>query len=191
MAETEEAVRRFLDGEEEAFTLIVKRWERKVYNLAWRMLGNREDAQDVVQETFLSVFKSAGSLRDPGSFSTWLYRIALNHCRARRRKRAAGQFSNASTSEPIADEELYPSAVSSNLQSRNAVEALDIIRKALSGVSEDHRTAIVLKEYLGLSLEELASVMDCPLSTAKSRLYHGLRGVQRNLKRMGVKVSES
>jgi RNA polymerase sigma-70 factor (ECF subfamily) len=61
----------------------------------------------------------------------------------------------------------------------------------LAGLSEDHRTAIVLKEYLGLSLEELASVMDCPLSTAKSRLYHGLRGVQRNLKRMGVRVLKS
>ena len=69
---------------------------------------------------------------------------------------------------------------------RDPLEVLDIVRKALMGLSEDHRTAIILKEYLGLSLEEVASVMDCPLSTAKSRLYHGLREVQRNLKRLGV-----
>jgi RNA polymerase sigma-70 factor (ECF subfamily) len=191
MAEIEEAVRRFLDGDEEAFNHIVKRWEKKIYNLAWRMLGNREDAQDIVQETFLSVFKSAGGLRDPGSFATWLYRIALNHCRARRRNRVTELYSIASASDPTVKEELFPAAVSSTRHGRETVETLDIIRKALAGLNEDHRIAIVLKEYIGLTLEELANVMDCPLSTAKSRLYHGLRGVQRNLKRMGVKVTES
>ncbi len=68
--------------------------------------------------------------------------------------------------------------------SSEAFETVDLIRKAMMGLSEEHRTAIILKEYMGLSLEELANVMDCPLSTAKSRLYHGLRDVQRNLKRL-------
>ena len=188
MAEIEEAVLRFLKGENEAFDQIVRRWEKMVYSLAWRMLGNREDAQDVVQETFLSVYKSASSLRDPGSFPTWLYQIALNHCRARMRDRASTLTLNASPSSSSNEEEEFPAIASPARNGGDALETIDIIRKALAGLSEDHRTAIVLKEYLGLSLEELASVMDCPLSTAKSRLYHGLRGVQRNLKRMGVKV---
>jgi RNA polymerase sigma-70 factor (ECF subfamily) len=64
---------------------------------------------------------------------------------------------------------------------------MDLIRKALAGLSEDHRTAVILKEYMGLSLEELAQVMGCPLSTAKSRLYHGLREVQQNLIRLGIR----
>jgi RNA polymerase sigma-70 factor (ECF subfamily) len=189
MGETEEAVRRFLDGEEEAFGGIVRRWERKVFNLAWRMLENREDAQDVVQETFLSVFKSVRCLRDPGSFSTWLYRIALNHCRARWRARS----SDFCLSEPFSDQDGNEGRqfmdISAARQNGDALENMDIIRKALAGLGEDHRTAIILKEYLGLSLEELAGVMDCHLSTAKSRLYHGLQGVQRNLKRLGVKVA--
>ena len=189
MAEIEEAVRRFLDGEDEAFSQIVRRWERKIYNLAWRMLGNREDAQDIVQETFLSVFKSIRSLRDPESFSTWLYRITLNHCRARWRVRASDlSFNGSLPDHGKNDEERLLSDRPAPRQGGDALETIDIIRKALAGLSEDHRTAIVLKEYLGLSLEELASVMDCPLSTAKSRLYHGLRDVQRNLKRMGVKA---
>ena len=100
MTETEEAVRRFLNGEEEAFSRIVRHWERKIYNLAWRMVGNREDAQDIVQETFLSVFKSIRGLRDPGSFSTWLYQITLNHCRARRRSRSF----DLSLNDPGSDE---------------------------------------------------------------------------------------
>ncbi len=188
MAETEEAVQRFLEGEEEAFGQIVRRWEGRVYNFAWRMLGNREDAQDVVQETFLSVFKSIRNLRDPRSFSRWLYQITLNHCRARRRSRAP-DFSLDDTSDQTGRElELFPAALESPY-GRDSFETLDIIRKAMAGLSEDHRTAIILKEYLGLSLEELADVMECPLSTAKSRLYHGLRGVHRNLKRMGLKLS--
>ena len=190
MLETEEEIRRFLEGEEEAFSRIVRRWERKVFNLAWRMLGNREDAQDVVQETFLSIFKSIRSLRDPNSFKTWLYAITLNHCRAKRKSRSSNLLLNDLISDRAEDEGRLFDVNSANRSGSDSVEALDIIRKALADLSEDHRIAIVLKEYMGLSLEELASVMNCPLSTAKSRLYHGLRGVQRNLKRMGIKVKE-
>ncbi len=189
MIETEEAVRRFLGGEEEAFGHIVRRWERRIYNLAWRMVGNREDAQDIVQETFLSVFRSIRGLRDPGSFPSWVYRITLNHCRARRRSRDP----NLSLNDPGFDQEGNDRALLSGIPVDNRgdpLETLDLIQKALAGLSEDHRSAIVLKEYLGLSLEDLANVMECPLSTAKSRLYHGLRGVQRNLKRLGIKIAE-
>lgn len=185
MMETGDAVRRFLNGEEEAFGRLVKLWERKIYNLAWRMTGNREDAQDVVQETFLSVFKSIGGLRDPNRFATWLYQIALNHCRARRRIRSI----DLSLDEPVSGEAGKPKELSETIPAEvrgDALETLDILQKALAGLNEDHRSAIVLKEYMGLSLEELANVMECPLSTAKSRLYHGLKGVQRNLRRLGL-----
>ncbi|NLT67702.1 MAG: sigma-70 family RNA polymerase sigma factor [Acidobacteria bacterium] len=182
MMETEKAVRRYLEGDEEAFNRIVSRWERKVYSLAWRMVGNHEDAQDIVQDTFLSVFRSLKGLRDPGTFPTWLYQITLNHCRSRWKAR------NPDVS--LSDGEAVLQGVSGAATDgrSDSVETMDIIRKALANLSEDHRTAIVLKEYLGLSLEEIADVMECPLSTAKSRLYHGLMTVQRNLKRLGLKA---
>jgi len=186
MMETEEAVRRFVRGEQEAFNQIVRRWERKIYNLAWRMVGNREDAQDIVQETFLSVFRSIQGLRDPGSFAPWLYQIALNHCRARRRSQDANVSLDNPGGDPSGAE--GPGYAGIPAEERgDALETIDILQKALAGLSEDHRSAIVLKEYVGLSLEELAKVMDCPLSTAKSRLYHGLKDVQRHLKRLGIK----
>jgi RNA polymerase sigma-70 factor, ECF subfamily len=188
MVEIERTIQRFLDGEEEAFSLIVRAWEGKLYSLAWRMLGNREDAQDVVQETFLSIFKSMRSLRDPARFSTWLYRIALNHCHSRRRSRSSDLSLQEQIFESDGAEEGFSSGYPLAPRSGEALEALDIVRKALASVSEDHRTAIVLKEYLGLSLEEIANVMECPLSTAKSRVYHGLRDVQRNLKRLGIRI---
>jgi RNA polymerase sigma-70 factor, ECF subfamily len=185
MIDTEEAVLKFIQGEEEAFGRIVRRWETKIYNLAWRMVCNREDAQDIVQETFLSVFKSIKGLRDPGSFPTWIYQIALNHCRARRRsQRFAVSLSSTGGDEAGGEKEVIPEIP--NRKRGDSIEVIDIIQKALAGISEDHRSAIVLKEYAGLSLEELADVMECPLSTAKSRLYHGLREVQRNLKRLGL-----
>jgi RNA polymerase sigma-70 factor (ECF subfamily) len=182
-ADSDQIIRRFLGGDGEAFNLLVRQWETKVFNLAWKFLGNREDAQDVVQETFLSVFQSLRTLRDNKSFSTWLYRITLNHCRARWRSRTPevsldyplpGNVGEQSGLTPAKFFKAPP----------DPLETMDLIRKSLAGISDEHRTAIILKEYLGLNLEEIAEVMDCPLSTAKSRLYHGLRGVQKNLKRL-------
>jgi RNA polymerase sigma-70 factor (ECF subfamily) len=185
--EADQVIRRFLNGDQDAFTELVRQWEAKVFNLAWRYLGNREDAQDVVQETFLSVFKSAKSLRDPDSFPTWLYRITLNHCRSRWRRKSP----ELSLDDPLpggeSGEGELTLSMTAGRDQRDTVETRDLIRKALMGLSEDHRSAIILKEYLGLNLEEVARVMDCPLSTAKSRLYHGLRGVQRNLTRIGIR----
>jgi RNA polymerase sigma-70 factor (ECF subfamily) len=184
-------IRRFLSGDEQAFAELVKQWETKVFNIAWRYLGNREDAQDVAQETFLSVFKSAKSLRDPDSFPTWLYRVTLNHCRTRCRRRPA----ESSLEEPLREDENggEPLTLSSTMgfEQRDGLETRDLIRKAMAGLSDEHRAAIILKEYMGLNLEEVAQIMDCPLSTAKSRLYHGLRGVQRNLVRIGIRSNSA
>jgi RNA polymerase sigma-70 factor (ECF subfamily) len=186
MREAEEVIRRFLNGDEASFNELIRQWETKVFNLAWRFTGNREDAQDVVQDTFLSVFRSLKDLRDPKSFPTWLYRIAVNHCRVRWRS-----HTNAiSLDDPGAGRDgtlLERAGAEPGVRrTRDSAETADLIRKAMMGLSEEHRTAIILKEYVGLNLEEVARVMDCPLSTAKSRLYNGLRGVQRNLRRIGV-----
>jgi RNA polymerase sigma-70 factor, ECF subfamily len=185
MNTAEKAIRRFLDGDEDAFVELVRQWERKVFNLAWRILGNREDAQDVMQETFLSVFKSLHNLRDPASFSTWVYRIVLNHCRGRWRSRERTVPLETQV-EIDGGESVLAVAGPPSPSHEAAVETADLIRRALAALSEEHRTAVILKEYMGLSLEEVATVMDCPLSTAKSRVYHGLRGVQKHLARLGV-----
>jgi RNA polymerase sigma-70 factor (ECF subfamily) len=187
MTETQPAVFRFLEGDEEAFTQIVQEWQARVYNLAWRFLGNREDAQDVAQETFLAVFRSLKGLRDPKSFPTWFYRIALNQCRAKWRHRTP----ELSLDDPIpgsgGEEQPEPQIADGGTDIAGELEVKDLVCKALMNTSEEHRTAIILKEYVGLSLEEVAEVMGCPLSTAKSRLYHGLRGVQKNLRRLGAR----
>jgi len=188
MTDTHRALTRFLDGDEQGFTLLVREWEGRIYNLAWRLLGNREDAQDVVQETFFAVFRSVRGLRDPRSFPTWLYRITLNQCRARWRRRSPELSLDQPVQGTEGEAEVSHQFAAEGSGAAVLLETRDLIRKALMSTSEDHRTAIILKEYLGLSLEEVAQVMDCPLSTAKSRLYHGLKGVQQSLRKLGVGV---
>ena len=187
MPDTDKAVLRFIRGDDEAFTQIVRQWEGRVYNLAFRALGNREDAQDVAQETFISFFRSGRDLRDPGRFKPWLYRVALNHCRARWRSRPPEVAVEDAAMEAGSGDGLNALNDLVGQGARDSVEVRDLVQKALAGLSQDHRMAIILKEYLGLSLEEVAQVMECPLSTAKSRLYHGLRDVQRRLLRLGAR----
>jgi RNA polymerase sigma-70 factor, ECF subfamily len=186
MRETEETILGFLAGNEENFNRLIRIWEKKVFNFALRYLCNREDAQDVTQDTFLSVYRSLHSLRDPRSFSSWIFRIALNHCRAHWRRQGPELSLEDTLAKAGSEEGGEIASLAANSNVRNELETKEIIRKSMAGLSEDHRTAILLKEYVGLSLEELAQVMDCPLSTAKSRLYHGLRGVQQNLRRLGM-----
>jgi RNA polymerase sigma-70 factor (ECF subfamily) len=187
MSRSEDAVRRFLAGEDDAFEQLVREWEKRIYNLAWRFLGNREDAQDAVQDTFFAAYKSLRTLRNPESFPTWLYQIALNHCRGHWRSRSTHVPLDGQSGDGQEGAEIAVQSVDLATESRDRFETVDLLRKALGNLSEEHRTAIVLKEYLGLSLEEVAEVMECPLSTAKSRLYNGLRGVQRNLRKLGAK----
>ena len=125
MAGTEDTIRKFLDGETDAFTGLMRQWETKVFNLAWRLLGNREDAQDVVQDTFLSVFQSLKNLRDPKSFPTWVYRITLNHCRGRWRSRVPEVSFDGPM--PIPDAKDSSAAIESLLSEkpRDPVEAQD------------------------------------------------------------------
>lgn len=188
MTDTNQALARFLDGDEHGFTLLVQEWQGKVYNLAWRFLGNREDAQDAVQETFLAVFRSVRGLRDPKSFPTWLYRIAMNQCRARWRRKSPEVSLDSPVRGKDGNEQNILQVAAEGGDSAARLEMKDALCKALMSTSEDHRMAIILKEYVGLSLEEVAQVMDCPLSTAKSRLYHGLKGVQHSLRKLGAGV---
>jgi RNA polymerase sigma-70 factor, ECF subfamily len=186
MSSSEETIRRFLEGDEDSFGRLVSQWEASVYGFAWRYLGNREDAQDVVQETFFSIYRSLRTLRDPKCFPAWLYRIALNHCRGHWRSRPPDLSLEDSSGEGE-DDDRGVIGTTQGADLEDSIEIRDLLSRALSGVSEDQRAAIILKEHVGLKLEEVAEAMGCPLSTAKSRLYHGLRGVQRNLKRMGVR----
>jgi len=177
----EELVARSRSGDVESFNQLITRWERPIYALAYRVIGQEEDARDVCQETFLRAFRGLAGFKGQAKFSSWLYRIALNLCRdwIRRRRRT-----------PISalPEDVELEDLASNAGPSESVEDL-VARRELSGVvemamarlPEEQRTAIILKEYHGMTFQEIADLQGCPLSTVKTRLYQGLSVLRRDL----------
>ena len=185
----EELVARSIRGDADSFNQLVLRWERPIYALAYRTIGREEDARDVCQETFLRAFRALPDFRGQAKFSSWLYRIALNLCRdwMRRERRAP-------IIQPPEDVDLMdlaaaaePSESIEDLVARKDLTRL--VENAMTRLPEEQRTAIVLKEYHGLTFQEIADLMGCPLSTVKTRLYQGLTVLRRELAKSAGRVA--
>src|SRR5260221_12684540 len=181
----EELVAKSIGGDANSFNQLVLRWERPIYALAYRTIGREEDARDVCQETFLRAFRALPGFRGQAKFSSWLYRIALNLCRDwMRRERRANLVQppeNVDLMELAAAAE--PAESIEDLVSRK--DQARAVQRAMSALSEEQRTAIVLKEYHELTFQEIADVLGCPLSTVKTRLYQGLTVLRRELAKSG------
>ena len=182
----EDLVARSRGGDVDSFNQLILRWQRPIYALAYRVIGREEDARDVCQETFLRAFRALPGFKGQAKFSSWLYRIALNLCRdwVRRQRRA-----------PIVQvpEGVDPLDLAAEREPAESIEDLvarrelsDAVAEAMALLSEEQRTAIILKEYHGLTFQEIAELQGCPLSTVKTRLYQGLTVLRRHLERNGL-----
>jgi RNA polymerase sigma-70 factor, ECF subfamily len=161
-ASDDDLVRRVQQGQEEAFAQLMRRHERRVYNLAYRMLGNEEEARDAAQETFLSCFRNLEKFRGDAAFSTWLHRIAANVCFDSLRKRSKGAVEAIRFHEPLpAPDHGDQTAISIDVQ------------RALLAVSPEFRAVLILHEIQDVPVEEVASALDLPVGTVKSRLHRG------------------
>jgi len=149
-------VERVLKGDSEAFNLLVRQWEKPIYNFIVRMIGDRDEAMDLCQDVFMKAFRELHALKDLDRFSAWLYRIAHNTCYSRLRK------------------DIGKVHVPFDPDSRGASSAIEerlAVEKALQQLPEDQREVVVLKVYQSLKFEEIAAIQDAPVSTVKSRLY--------------------
>ncbi len=186
VATDEELVARSMAGDADSFNQLVLRWERPIYALAYRVIGRDEDARDVAQETFLRAFRALPGFKGQGKFSSWLYRIALNLCRdwIRRKKRTpiVDMPEDVDFIEMAADQ--GPVESIEDLVARN--EMSRIVAEGMKLLPDEQRTAIVLKEYHGLTFQEIADLQGCPLSTVKTRLYQGLSVLRKQLESQGV-----
>ena len=161
-------------GDTLAFNRLVLRWERTVYNAAHRMLQDREEAAEAAQEIFLLAFRSIRHFRRDSKFSTWLYRITLNHCISRLKQRPSG--THFSIDDPAA-----PGLPSDRLRVAET-QAGELIRSeqkrrvlaAISHLPPEQRAVVELKFFQELTFEEISEVLGTPLSTIKSRLYAAL-----------------
>ncbi len=180
----EELVARATAGDLDSFNQLVTRWERPIYALAFRTLGREEDARDVVQEAFLRAYRGLRGFKGEAKFSSWLYRITLNLCRdwvRRERRTPLVQVPEGTDPVELADQRASPAESVEDLVARR--EMSRAVARAMADLSEDQRVAIVLKEYHGLTFQEIADMLDCPLSTVKTRLYQGLSMLRRRLER--------
>jgi len=177
----EELVARSKTGDTESFNQLVKRWERPIFALAYRTLGREEDARDVTQETFLRAFRALSGFKGDAKFSSWLYRIALNLCRDWMRKERRAPLVAVPEGVDVEDlaAERGPTETVEDLASRS--EMAREVAKAMQYLPEEQRHAIILKEYHGLTFQEIADLMKCPLSTVKTRVYQGLSTLRKQL----------
>jgi len=182
----EELVARSTGGDPESFNLLIKRWERPIYALAYRTIGREDDARDVVQEAFLRAFRGLSGFKGQAKFSSWLYRITLNLCRdwMRRQRRAPVVLT------PDGVDLVELAGESEGVETADAAVARkDLSRavaRAMTVLPEEQRAAIVLKEYHDLTFQEIADLLGCPLSTVKTRLYQGLTVLRKELERSGI-----
>jgi len=179
-----ELVRRAQRNERGAFDLLVLKYQHKVVKLVARLLRDPTEAEDVAQEAFVKAYRALGSFRGDSAFYTWLYRIAVNTARnaiASRQRRPLDYEADLSESEQ--------NNVTARLKHDDTPEAVALseeirvtVNQAIEQLPEDLRTAIVLREVEGLSYEEIAVAMDCPVGTVRSRIFRAREAIDRALK---------
>jgi RNA polymerase sigma-70 factor, ECF subfamily len=154
-------------GDVEAYNHLISRWEKRVYNYLLRLVANREDALDLSQDVFLKAYQNLRKLEEPERFAPWLFRIAHNEAYSMFRKR-----------RPEVDTETGPDGVEGEITVAGSgvfpIELSLAVTAALDHLSADQREAVVLKVYQGFKFEEMAEILDCPVSTVKSRVYTAL-----------------
>jgi RNA polymerase sigma-70 factor (ECF subfamily) len=189
MSELERSLlRRLRDRDERAFRELLELHRDRVYNITFRMLGNRAEAEDVAQEVFISVFKTIDQFREESKFSTWLYRVAVNHCKnrikylARRHDRdreeldeTSHQANGAVTGAPV--RAAQPDRALEGAQMER------LLQEAIGNLDDDHRIVVVLRDVEDLSIEEICDITGLPDGTVKSRLHRARLALRKKLQR--------
>ena len=180
LATDEIIVERALTGDAEAFGELVRRWERRIFALAYGMLGREEDARDATQETFVAAFRNLRGFRGEAKVSSWLHRIAVNQCISRQRR------SKVRSESALEDEHENSFATPLNNSPARVAEGRQetlAVRRAINTLPIELRQVVVMKEFEELTFREIAEALDLPLSTVKSRLYTAMKQLQLRLQK--------
>jgi len=176
-AEDINLINRFLEGDEEAFGRLVVKYQNKIHNLCFRVVGDQHEAEDMAQEVFMTAHKALKDFRGDSLFSTWIYRVAVNHCKNRikflgRRK----YYQNLSMDQPqeLGDGEVTIEMEDDSPDPEDMMESQqvqDLVQAAIETLDPDHRTVIVLRDIQELSYEEIAEIVGIRVGTVKSRIH--------------------
>lgn len=189
MSELERSLlRRLRDRDERAFRELVDEHRDRVFNITYRMLGNRAEAEDVAQEVFIAVFKTIDQFREESKFSTWLYRVTVNHCKnrikylARRHDRdkdeldeTSQQTNGAVTGMPVRAAQPDKALASAQMEK--------LLHEAIADLDEEQRQVVILRDVEDLSIEEICEITELPDGTVKSRLHRARLVLRKRMQR--------
>jgi RNA polymerase sigma-70 factor (ECF subfamily) len=172
-----ECVRRVQKGDTDSFEILVRRHQKSIFNLVYRLLGDYDEAAEVAQEVFLSAYKSIDQFRGDAIFSTWLYRIGLNHASTRRKSLNNAQRRHVSLdgTKVIDDGAVDPA------KSFEHKEIQQRVQQALNSLAPDDARIILLRDLQDVPYEDVAEMLDIPVGTVKSRLHRARQALKANL----------
>ena len=186
----EQIVERALGGDTDAFGEIVRRWERKIYALTAGFLGSPEDARDATQETFIAAYRNLQGFRGEAKVSSWLHRIAVNQCISRqRRTRVRPETGLEDELEARGERFLSTADHASPARAAEAAERAEAVQRAVASLPPELREVVLMKEFEGLTFQEIADALQVPLSTVKSRLYTALKQLRMRLDKFSMEVA--
>ncbi len=177
-------VARVQKGDKRAFDMLVLKYQYKVHAIVSRYIKDFDEVNDVVQEAFIKAYRALAKFRGDSQFYTWLYRIAVNTAKnyllARNRRPPANDVDAADADYYEGSDRLRDIDSPENLLYRDELEA--VVDNAIKDLPEDLRTAVTLREFEGLSYEEIAEVMDCPVGTVRSRIFRAREAIDEKVK---------
>ena len=176
-------VKRVQNGEKAAYDLLVLKYQQRIINLVSRFVRNHSDALDVTQEAFIKAYRALPNFRGDSAFYTWLYRIAVNtaknHLAVQSRRPRDSDYDVSEIEQIEGNSALTEQATPENILLKDELQAT--VLKAIEELPEDLKTAIMLREVEGLSYEEIASVMECPIGTVRSRIFRAREAIDNEM----------
>ena len=177
-------VERVQQGDKRAFDVLVQKYQHKVVSLVSRYVSDHAEAMDVAQEAFIKAYRAIGNFRGDSAFFTWMYRIAINTAKnylvAQSRRPPASDLDAQEAEQYAGDSRLRDSGSPERELLRQEIE--QTIQEAITALPDDLRTAITLREVEGLSYEDIAQAMDCPIGTVRSRIFRAREAIDRKLR---------
>ena len=181
----QQLVERVQRGDKGAFDLLVSKYQRKIFRLLSRLIRDQAEVEDIAQEAFIKAYRALPNFRGDSAFYTWLYRIAINT--AKNHLVSQGRRAPTTTEADIEEAETFDDG--EHLRDLNTPDSMlltkqvgEAVNRAIDQLPEDLRTAIVLREIEGLSYEEIAESMNCPIGTVRSRIFRAREAIAQELK---------
>lgn len=187
----QELVERLKRRDEAAFNELIRLYQARIFRLVFRMLGDRGEAEDLAQEVFITVFKSIDGFRGDSKLSTWLYRVATNHCKNRIKyldRRARGkkkEFDEIAEHGALESATMNPSAqIPRPDQMLEARQKEKILQDAIASLDDEHRALVVLRDIEHMSYEQIQEITGLPEGTVKSRLHRARNALRSTVQRL-------